>query len=144
MEVNIWLPIWLGLGCFGLSTILARFLPETLPKPAAVSDSSSEETPILTPATDNKIARLLYVARSEISKLARAVSWLAKRHYHVMTLLFTLLLTTFGRFAQELLSQYVTKRYNWSWSQVSASYPYLHLISDGSSCNRSPCNLAHN
>lgn len=123
MEVNIWLPIWLGIGCISLSTIITRFVPETLPVTGAMPESSGEEASCVTGATDNKPSRLLHVARLEVSKLGQAVAWFAKRHYHVVALLFTLLLTTFGRFAQELLSQYVTKRYNWSWSQVSAQVP---------------------
>lgn len=129
MEVNLWLPIWLGLGCLGLATIITRFVPETLPESEAVSEGPGEETARVTPIMDNKLSspRLLYVARSEVSKLGQAMTWLAKEHYHVMALLFTLLLTTFGRFAQELLSQYVTKRYSWSWSQVGVS-AHSHLI----------------
>lgn len=124
MKVNIWLPIWIGLGCFSLATMIAGFVPETLPETEAVSEVSGEETPRTAQVIINKPSRLLYIAQSELAKLGRAVAWLTKKHYHVMALLFTLLLTTFGRFAQELLSQYVTKRYNWSWSQVSASSPF--------------------
>jgi hypothetical protein len=36
----------------------------------------------------------------------------------VALLLFTFLLTTLGRMAQEILLQYVTNRYGWSWAQV--------------------------
>lgn len=116
----MWLPIWLGMGCFGLTTILALFVPETLQEPGAVPEAPEEATPPMDPASVNKQARLLYVARCGIQKLNEAMTWVAKRHYHSIALLVTLLLTTFGRFAQELLAQYVTKRYDWSWSEVSA------------------------
>lgn len=116
----MWLPIWIGLACMSFATMITRFVPETLPETAAMAEVSTEETPHITQAIVNKPSRLFYIAQSEMAKLGQSLSWLAKRHYHVMALLFTLLLTTFGRFAQELLSQYVTKRYSWSWSQVSA------------------------
>lgn len=127
MEVDVWLPIRLGLTCFGLATIITRFVPETLTKTEILPEGSSEETSsdgVSGTCMDCKPSGLLDVARSEISKLSQAMAWVTKRHYHIMALLITLLLTTFGRFAQELLSQYVTKRYEWSWSQVSITMPF--------------------
>jgi hypothetical protein len=115
MEVNMWLPIWLALGCFGLGTILALFIPEPRRKPVAVPEATSHVGPV----SAKKYSRLIQAARSGNQKMGQAVAWVAKTHYHITALLFTLLLTTFGRFAQELLAQYVTKRYGWSWSQVS-------------------------
>ncbi|KAG8161996.1 hypothetical protein KVR01_007761 [Diaporthe batatas] len=117
MEVNTWLPIWIGLGCFGVSTILALFIPEPPRAPVDVSEAPEEATSDIDQI--NKHSRLSDMVRSGIHKMGQAVAWIAKRHFHIIALLFTLLLTTFGRFAQELLAQYVTKRYEWSWSQSS-------------------------
>lgn len=127
MEVNIWLPIWLGLGCFGISTMLALLVPEPPREPVAVPEAPQEATSHIDHVSVDKHSSLTQVVRSGIHKLGQAMAWVAKRHYHITALLFTLLLTTFGRFAQELLAQYVTKRYEWSWSQVSALFLHSHL-----------------
>lgn len=121
MEINTWIPVWSGLGCLGLSTIVSRFVPETLSKSEAAPESPTGEPSRPAPGMNsNQTSGLRYIFRPRTSKLYQAVAWFTKMHLSVTALLFTLLVTTFGRFAQELLSQYVTKRYSWSWSQVRA------------------------
>lgn len=58
MEVNKWLPIWLGLGCLGLATLIARLVPETLEAQARAPVDG------IPAPTNHKPARLLSVARS--------------------------------------------------------------------------------
>ncbi|TDZ21047.1 Efflux pump ustT [Colletotrichum orbiculare MAFF 240422] len=108
MGLDVWLSIYVGLGCLVLSIVVSLMLPETLPKKQ--TNGPSEDTQSL-PWYD--------VARSELARLGQAVLWVVWREWRVLLLLFTFLLTTLGRFAQEILLQYVTKRYGWSWSQAS-------------------------
>lgn len=110
METDLWLAIYIGLGCLVLSTGLSLMLPETLPREQRQNAPENVESP----PWHDKI-------RSELAQLAQAISWVIWKDRRVALLLFTFLLTTLGRFAQEILLQYVTNRYGWSWSQVRSS-----------------------
>ncbi|WQF90194.1 Putative major facilitator superfamily, MFS transporter superfamily [Colletotrichum destructivum] len=110
MGKDAWLSIYTGLGCLVLGTLVSLMLPETHPRgPGHCSAETTQSLP------------WYYPIRSELVKLGKAVLWMMWRDYYVLVLLFTFLLTTLGRFAQEILLQYVTKRYGWSWSQVRES-----------------------
>jgi hypothetical protein len=106
MEADPWLTIYIGLGCLVLGTGLTFMLPETLPKEQRQSPPENAESPWRD------------TIRSELAKLGQAISWVIWKDRRVALLLFTFLLTTLGRFAQEILLQYATNRYGWSWSQV--------------------------
>lgn len=54
-----------------------------------------------------------------MSKAGRTLRWLAHDNRPVGLFLLSLLFTTLGRYASTLELQYITKRYAWSWSQVS-------------------------
>lgn len=59
--------------------------------------------------------------RERMGRLADAAVWFVQERPFAIVSLFTLLGTTVGRSAQENLLQYVTKRYKWSWADVSDS-----------------------
>ncbi|KAB5551178.1 putative MFS transporter [Coniochaeta sp. 2T2.1] len=109
MEVDIWLCIYIGLSCLVLGTGLTFLLPETLPR-QQLSRPPPEDT--ASPPWHDTV-------RSELANLGQAVSWVLWRDWRVALLLCTLFVTTLGRFAHEILLQYVTKRYGWSWAQAS-------------------------
>ncbi|KAK1564011.1 major facilitator superfamily domain-containing protein [Colletotrichum navitas] len=107
MKIDAWLPIYTGLGCLVLGTVVSLMLPETLSR-----------EPRYRPTETTQSLPWHHPIRSELEKLGKALLWMLWRSSRVLLLLFTFLLTTLGRFAQEILLQYVTKRYGWSWSQV--------------------------
>lgn len=69
---------------------------------------------------------LIITLRARLSHLTTAALRYIRRYRHISLLLFTFLITTLGRFAQEILLQFVTKRFNWTWAQVSICI-LLHL-----------------
>jgi hypothetical protein len=113
MRINPWLPILLGLGGIIFSLSVSLFLPDTRDRgnPRDVYESNSEE---VTPPME------LFVQWRTEAKALTSMGFLNCVWGQGQTmLLLTFLLTTLGRYAQEILLQYVTKRYGWSWSQVS-------------------------
>ena len=46
----------------------------------------------------------------------------------IVLLMLPIMFFVVGRFVQELLLQYATKRYNWSWSKVSPPTLFLHSL----------------
>lgn len=130
MEVDLWLAIWLGLGCLIAATIMTIFMPETRPKTPPASQDVAGDTEASVDEPDRKSLWWLRKGRAELRRLGEAALEFARGNWQVMALLFTLLVTTLGRFAQEILLQYVTKRYGWSWSQVSISV-FLIMIRYG-------------
>jgi hypothetical protein len=127
MEHHTWLPIFLGLGSLILANWLVLAIPETFhlrllkvtdldqePSNGSMQDAS-EHDPLPGNATKGEWWRWL---ESRVSRIRIASQFIWDNKY-VMLLLFTFLITTLGRFLQELLMQYATKRFNWSWSKVS-------------------------
>lgn len=112
MERSLWLPIYLGLGCLVVATIGPVFLPETLSRRPRSQAPESRQPPV----------SWLKAVRQETKKLGEAMRWLTWGNWKVAVLLCTFLLTTLGRFAQEILLQYVTRRYQWSWSKVRVQH----------------------
>ncbi|KAK7931277.1 adenylate cyclase [Apiospora marii] len=109
MERSLWLPIYLGMGCLVVATIIPVFLAETL----------SRQPRRQPPESQQPLVSWLETVRQETKKLDEAMRWLTWGNWKVSVLLCTFLLTMLGRFAQEILLQYVTRRYHWSWSKAS-------------------------
>ncbi|KAK1570030.1 major facilitator superfamily domain-containing protein [Colletotrichum navitas] len=104
MRINVWLSIYIGLGCLVLATVVAFTFTKT-------SELRAE--------TIIKSHPCHYTTRSKRTNLRQAVSWVLWKDRSILLLMFTFLLTTLGHFQHEILLQYVTKRYNWSWSEAS-------------------------
>lgn len=113
MGIDAWISIYSGLGCLVLGVLVTLILPETLEKPRYLTIDRAASS------------SWYHAARLELLRMGEAVLWVIWRDWTVVALLATFLLTTLGRFAQELLLQYVTKRYGWSWSQVRYSSTWL-------------------
>ncbi|KAK8022905.1 MFS multidrug transporter [Apiospora marii] len=116
MERSLWLPVYLGMGCLVVATIVPVFLPETLSRQPRRQSPESQQPPV----------SLFETVRQETKKLSEAMRWLTWGNWKVAVLLCTFLLTTLGRFAQEILLHYVTRRYHWSWSKVRVQYAALN------------------
>jgi hypothetical protein len=106
-----------GLGCLWLATVLAIVLP------SAFSEKRCEQHSGTT--LPNKTESPMTV-REQLMAIGTATMWFARGNILVMILLLTFLVTTLGRLAQDILLQYITKRYGWSWAQ--ATIPYIILI----------------
>ncbi|KAH8717847.1 Efflux pump ustT [Beauveria bassiana] len=54
-----------------------------------------------------------------LQQISNAVMWFTRQNFLSISLLSTLLVTTLGRSAPDILLQYVTKRYGWTWADSS-------------------------
>ncbi|KAF2149256.1 MFS general substrate transporter [Myriangium duriaei CBS 260.36] len=114
MSIHPWLSVSVGLTVYMGCIVMTYFIRETLKPPAANTDSSS-----VVSAQDDQDkptwhqqfkAGLASIASTDLSFLQ---SW------SIAIFLTILLLTTLGRYVQEIILQYATKRFSWSWSQAS-------------------------
>ncbi|KAM3468360.1 hypothetical protein MY5147_008019 [Beauveria neobassiana] len=55
----------------------------------------------------------------QLQQISNAVMWFTRQNFLSISLLSTLLVTTLGRSAPDILLQYVTKRYGWTWADSS-------------------------
>lgn len=115
-----WLPILVGLGCISLALGVALALPETLDARVSngivPSDLSNNEDEANLEGSDIHWYRKARASLTSLSTAATHFVWGNKR---VALLLSTFALTIVGRYVSEILMQYATKRYNWTWARVS-------------------------
>jgi hypothetical protein len=132
MNFNPWLPVFIGLGSLALATCMSLILPETLGRSvlepvehaAAPRHLNHENVRGVGPLPNDKSWRIWWHwSKSQVLHI-HVNSQLMWKNKTVFLLLFTFLVTTLGRFVQELLMQYTTKKFHWTWSQVS---PICHI-----------------
>lgn len=121
INVDTWLPMYCGLGCLWLATAVAFSIPRMMLATSPVLEHIKTEE-----AQENR-AQAQTARRHRLMGVAKAVVWFARGNILVVVLLLTFLVTSLGRLAQEIILQYITKRYGWSWSEVSISISSCHL-----------------
>ncbi|EXV03955.1 MFS transporter [Metarhizium robertsii] len=121
INVDTWLPVYCGLGCLWLATAVAFSIPRMMlaSSPALEHVKTEEAQESRAQAQPARYHRLMGVAKAAV--------WFARGNVLVVVLLLTFLVTSLGRLAQEIILQYITKRYGWSWSEVSISISPCHL-----------------
>jgi MFS family permease len=116
MEVDPWLSIFLGVGAIALCGVVVLILPETL----NLRPSSDLPPDLVTESGDSHAeVNWMHAFKKSVLALGRAEMWYIWRKKAVALLLFTFILTTLGKFLQELILQYATNRYHWTWARVS-------------------------
>ncbi|CAK7215197.1 hypothetical protein SBRCBS47491_002401 [Sporothrix bragantina] len=125
-----WLPLLFGFTGIVLSGLVLLALPETLdfdpaagkvvPRVSAVvtTDAFGDTMPATAP-TKNSIAAAWHSFVQLLRTDARATSLFILRNRPLMFLMIPFIFSVVGRFVQNLLLQYATKRYSWSWSQAA-------------------------
>jgi hypothetical protein len=116
-NVNLWLSMFCGLGCLWLASIVAAFIPRALARNRRQHHSRTKQP------NDNQAP--VHTIREQLMGLIKAAMWFSQGNTLVTTLILTFLVTTLGRSAQDILLQYITKRYGWLWSQVSTFLYHL-------------------
>ncbi|KAK1754313.1 major facilitator superfamily domain-containing protein [Echria macrotheca] len=131
MTKSIWAVVWLSLGLLCLDMFLAFCCPDTL---SLVEKTSSQPQPISNgghsatnggdttleddhhqTASSSPVRESLHRARKS---LAEAWSFLSG-HWHLLVLMLCFVFVVLSRLVQDMLLQYTTKRYNWSWGRAS-------------------------
>lgn len=128
MAWSPWLPILVGLGCISLALGVTLALPETLDVRASgivPSDLSNNEDETNLEGSDIHWYRK---ARASLTSLGTAATHFVWGNKRVALLLSTFALITVGRYVSEILMQYATKRYNWTWARVSAQYDSVSAL----------------
>ncbi|KAK2603871.1 hypothetical protein QQS21_003906 [Conoideocrella luteorostrata] len=122
IEINKWLPIYCGLGCMWLATSLVFSVPRVPQYQATRKATQLEHCPL-------PVRAVTVTVRETVIGIGQAAMWFAHNNTVVVMLLLTFLVTSLGRLAQEVLLQFVTKRYGWSWSEVSFFFLFIHSFS---------------
>ncbi|EFY84113.1 MFS transporter, putative [Metarhizium acridum CQMa 102] len=125
MQANLWLPIFLGIILFPVCILLVLCMEETK-SPSVFSDQAS---PGLISA-DSSTGQNEEVERGHkhsniwvrfchgLERLKEGTVFFVAGNYRVAFLLSTLLTTTFGKTAQEMMLQFARRRFKWSWSEA--------------------------
>lgn len=129
-EKNIWLPVFVGISLYIPIVAIALYLPETLDR-KALPDVVAPD--LADAALDNQEARDIDVQNHDRpSWIHRWRSFTEGIHSfrvaaismfwgdrQVTLLLLTVFLTVLGQGATYIQSQYINRRFEWSWSTVS-------------------------
>ncbi len=158
MEMNLWIPFWVGLACFVLSIPFIALLPDTRrPQKAgglqrvdsAVDGVEENQTGSVneTTASPNPNEVQSYVNESTersplmgVSKQSPSIRKAAFQHFQDefrkfsklilasrnVSLIFTVfLVTTLARCVLNIIIQYISYRYFWTFAQVSNTQYFL-------------------
>ncbi|KAM3555737.1 hypothetical protein MY1884_005433 [Beauveria asiatica] len=112
MRISPWLCVFCGILLFVPANLCAFSFPETPRDKAGSGLPSTAATATAQPEDD------VGSARGQVRRLADALVWFVHERPFARVLLYTLLATTVGRSSQDILLQYVTRRYRWSWSDA--------------------------
>ncbi|OAA52645.1 Major facilitator superfamily domain, general substrate transporter [Beauveria brongniartii RCEF 3172] len=110
MRVSPWLCVFCGILLFVPANLCALFFPET---PRDKAGSGLPSTAATAQPEDD-----MGSARGQMRRLTDALVWFVHERLFARVLLYTLLATTVGRSSQDILLQYVTRRYRWSWADA--------------------------
>lgn len=122
-HVSVWAPIQLSLALFVPVVPLCLTLPETLlkedptPTNVAGTENGAENDTTGPPASRTKTMRNA-LSDTAASFTASTAFLFNGADHQVGLLLTTLLTTTLGRHAQDILLQFTRGRYDWSWAQA--------------------------
>lgn len=107
MEWSDWLSIYIGLGLFSLSLVLGLTLPY---QPVAQASHAHKDN-----ADDmGMVSRVAAGMRTFLSSIRAQLAG----NRNLLLLFCSILFTSLGKSFTFILSQYCTRRYGWSWSEV--------------------------
>jgi MFS family permease len=116
MNYNPWLSIFLGIAIVVICGLIVLTLPETLN--IRISEDIPSDLATESEFSQTK-ATWLQRVKENVTKLGQAELWHIWRKNSVALLLFTFVVTNLGKILQELILQYSTNRYQWTWARVS-------------------------
>ncbi|OAA64742.1 Major facilitator superfamily domain, general substrate transporter [Niveomyces insectorum RCEF 264] len=132
MQTNLWLPIFIGAGLLFPVLLMSLALPETRPPVTSdlAADSFSQDNnghastaggasiPNSYGESGQQKKTAWSSVRNSLKAAGTATVFLFEVNGHVTLLLITLLTSTLGRNAQEVLLQFARKQYDWTWAQA--------------------------
>ncbi|KAH8194534.1 hypothetical protein TruAng_011297 [Truncatella angustata] len=118
---STWCLMFLAFGLFIIATVTSLFLPDTL----KLAERKHDQHEILhdgggTEPQDHHNSSPIRESILRARKSVRDIHSFLSGHRQVIILTLCFVFVALARLVQEMLLQYTTKRYNWSWSKVSA------------------------
>jgi hypothetical protein len=130
MKQDVWLPVYLGFGLFVLATVLSLMIPGKAPESTGQSQTTGTGDAEFDRDSVAKPGRGLGVWASDlVIKISTALHWVVYDNRPIGLMLLSLLITMTAKYAAALELQYITKRYDWSWEEVSTITASQHLSS---------------
>ncbi|KAM3545067.1 hypothetical protein ARSEF1564_001988 [Beauveria bassiana] len=106
IRMSVWVSAYCGALLAMIATLTAFFFSVDVskgkPDTAIIGDEEEPQT-----------------LGGQLQQISNAVMWFTRQNFLSISLLSTLLVTTLGRSAPDILLQYVTKRYGWTWADSS-------------------------
>ncbi|KAK0737387.1 major facilitator superfamily domain-containing protein [Apiosordaria backusii] len=108
-----WIPVWASLVIIGVANLLILVFPETL----HLHDKKDVATGSEDDSDDERsgVQQLLHKAKTGLEEVWEFILGNKSVGLLIISMTFVIL----GRFVGELLLQYATERYHWSWSRAS-------------------------
>jgi hypothetical protein len=129
MQKGTWTPLLVAVGFQILAIVVALVLPETLPV-AEITRDFSINPPTVSVAPPLSEPVLPGNRENWFQQIKESYAFVT-RDAAVASLVFTFLISKVGRLANNILFQYVSKRYRWSLSQARISqYTLIRLVSN--------------
>lgn len=119
MERSPWIPLWLGLGLWLLAVVVACNLPETLHmREKTLAPEFRHGSPDSLSLKDDDAQGVLQRAKLAARRFVRAAAFLVE-DIRVFILLCCFMIGMVTQESNNVLLQYVSKRYDWSLSQAT-------------------------
>ncbi|KAK3336087.1 major facilitator superfamily domain-containing protein [Cercophora scortea] len=130
MRYNLWISLSLALGLLMLSNVIAMWLPETVgvhdgrgragyEELERVTIESDDSSSTAGPDTDDAEPSLAHGIRQKTRDSLVKVWGFVLGNRGTTFLMVSLVFVILGRFVQEVLMQYATKRYEWDYAQAA-------------------------
>ncbi|KAM3451459.1 hypothetical protein MY3296_005275 [Beauveria thailandica] len=105
IRMSVWVSAYCGALLAMLATLTAFFFSVDVSQGKPETAIGNEQEP--------------QTLHGQLQQIPTAVMWFTRQNFLSISLLSTLLVTTLGRSAPDILLQYVTKRYGWTWADSS-------------------------
>ncbi|KAK8145611.1 hypothetical protein G3M48_004226 [Beauveria asiatica] len=105
IRMSVWVSAYCGALLAMLATLTAFFFSVDVSQGKPETAIENEQEP--------------QTLHGQLQQISNAVMWFTRQNFLSISLLSTLLVTTLGRSAPDILLQYVTKRYGWTWADSS-------------------------
>ena len=135
MVYDPWLPIYLCYILFVAGSLGLLFIPETLNWQATAAEShendnmESTEDPAHETESPQDLRPKLFVQKM-MAKVVQELreTGLVFNSLAVSVLTFTMLISSVGRASLDLVMQYASARFQWSFARVRSSTPYVRVL----------------
>jgi hypothetical protein len=141
MRRSAWIPLLAGIASIIVAVLASTVLPETLDLRKDLDASTSAEQPHMPPSVpapnghsladdevDGHYGKKFKALVNEAWSGLMTIKTFISGNIIVTSLMIPIVFTVIGKFVQDMLLQFATKRYGWGYDQVSRPPPRLHAL----------------